>query len=121
MVVTKTGRYKWITILGVVLLGVGFLMLTMLHYGSDPLSLSLSMVVVGIGLGMANSQYTLIVQNNVRRAGLGVATVLIRAVSLRSARLSPPWARVTPSAVRQSPHCHDADAHDRRPRCGCLT
>lgn len=74
MVVTKTGRYKWITLLGVVLLGVGFLMLTMLHYGSDPLSLSLAMVVVGIGLGMANSQYTLIVQNNARRADLGVAT-----------------------------------------------
>lgn len=74
ILITRTGSYKWLMIVGTILMGVGYWMLTRLHYGSTQTDLTLAMVVLGIGLGAAQQQYTLVVQNNARRADLGVAT-----------------------------------------------
>ncbi len=74
LVITKTGRYKLQTVLGVILMGVGFWMLVRLDYGATELDLTLAMVVFGIGLGIAMQVYTLIVQNAAHRRDLGVAT-----------------------------------------------
>ncbi len=74
LVITKTGRYKLQTIIGILIMGVGFWLLTQLHYGSSQLDLTLSMIVFGVGLGMALQVFTLIVQNSSQRKDLGVAT-----------------------------------------------
>ncbi|WP_323097316.1 MDR family MFS transporter [Intrasporangium sp. YIM S08009] len=74
LVITKTGRYKLQTILGILIMGVGFWLLTQLHYGSSQVELTLSMIVFGVGLGMALQVFTLIIQNSAQRKDLGVAT-----------------------------------------------
>ncbi|EWS99988.1 multidrug transporter [Intrasporangium oryzae NRRL B-24470] len=74
LVITRTGRYKLQTILGVLIMGVGFWLLIRLDYGASQGELTLAMIVFGIGLGMALQVYTLVVQNASARADLGVAT-----------------------------------------------
>jgi len=74
LVITRTGRYKAIMLSGVVVMGAGLYLLTGLTATSSQGQLTLAMVVLGIGLGLAMQQYTLVVQNSVQRADLGVAT-----------------------------------------------
>ncbi|WP_442290507.1 MDR family MFS transporter [Terrabacter sp. 2RAF25] len=74
LVITRTGRYKLQTIAGILIMGVGFWLLTQLHYGSSQTELTLSMIVFGVGLGMALQVFTLIIQNSAQRKDLGVAT-----------------------------------------------
>jgi hypothetical protein len=74
LVITRTGRYKLQTIAGILIMGVGFWLLTQLHHGSSQTELTLSMVVFGVGLGMALQVFTLIIQNSSQRKDLGVAT-----------------------------------------------
>jgi EmrB/QacA subfamily drug resistance transporter len=74
LVITRTGRYKGIMIGGVVIMGAGLYLLTRLTWTSTQTQLTIAMVVLGVGLGMAMQQYTLVVQNAVERADLGVAT-----------------------------------------------
>nr|WP_284305967.1 MDR family MFS transporter [Mobilicoccus caccae] len=74
MLITRWGRYKEFTLVGVALMGVGYWLLTRLHHGADPLELTGAMVVLGAGLGMCMQVFTLVVQNVVPRADLGVAT-----------------------------------------------
>ncbi len=74
LVITKTGRYKLQTLVGILLMGAGFWMLIRLDYGATELDLTLAMIVFGIGLGIALQVYTLIVQNAAQRRDLGVAT-----------------------------------------------
>jgi EmrB/QacA subfamily drug resistance transporter len=74
LVITRTGRYKLQTIAGILIMGVGFWLLTQLHYGSSQLDLTLAMIVFGVGLGMALQVFTLIIQNSSERRDLGVAT-----------------------------------------------
>lgn len=72
--ITRTGRYKGLTLVGPMIMGVGLWMLTRLEYGATQLQLTAAMIVFGIGLGMCMQVYTLIVQNSVMRRDLGVAT-----------------------------------------------
>jgi EmrB/QacA subfamily drug resistance transporter len=74
LVITRTGRYKLQTVAGILIMGVGFWLLTQLHYGSSQTDLTLAMIVFGIGLGMALQVFTLIIQNSAQRKDLGVAT-----------------------------------------------
>jgi EmrB/QacA subfamily drug resistance transporter len=74
LVITRTGRYKAIMLTGVVVMGAGLYLLTRLTATSSQTQLTLAMVVLGTGLGLAMQQYTLVVQNSVQRADLGVAT-----------------------------------------------
>ncbi|HLS48813.1 MAG TPA: hypothetical protein VK024_02365, partial [Actinomycetaceae bacterium] len=53
---------------------VGFVLLAQLDHTSSELALTLAMVVVGVGLGGSMQTFTVIVQNAVSRADLGVAT-----------------------------------------------
>ncbi|GAB3622213.1 hypothetical protein GCM10027418_02950 [Mariniluteicoccus endophyticus] len=72
--ISKTGRYKELTVAGVILTGVGYWLLTRLHFGSSNAELTFAMAVLGVGLGGCMQQYTLMIQNNARRSDLGVAT-----------------------------------------------
>ena len=74
LVITRTGSYKAIMLTGVVVMGAGLYLLTRLTWTSTQAQLTVAMVVLGLGLGMAMQQYTLVVQNAVDRADLGVAT-----------------------------------------------
>lgn len=72
--ITRTGRYKGLTLVGPLVMGVGLIMLTRLDYSATQLQLTLAMIVFGLGLGACMQVYTLIVQNAVMRSDLGVAT-----------------------------------------------
>ncbi len=73
-VVTRTGRYKAIIVLGIALVGAGEWLLTRLDHTATQTQLTLAMVVVGAGIGLALQQLLLVVQNDARQADLGVAT-----------------------------------------------
>src|ERR671938_1371661 len=72
--ITYTGRYKGFVLAGILIMGLGYYMLTRLEYGSTQTQLTLAMIVVGLGLGAVLQTYTLIVQNATSRGDLGVAT-----------------------------------------------
>ena len=74
LLVTRTGRYKPIMLVGVAVLLVGVYFLTQISLGTTQLGLAWRMVVVGIGLGPAQSLFTLAIQNAVPMAQIGVAT-----------------------------------------------
>lgn len=72
--ITRTGRYKSFMLTGVVLMAVGIWMITRLGYGSTSAELTWAMVVLGIGLGLCMQQYTLVVQNQIAQADMGIGT-----------------------------------------------
>lgn len=74
LLITKTGKYKIFVVSGTVIMLVGFWLLTRMTYESSESQLIMAMIVVGVGLGGAMQTFTLIVQNAVDRADLGVAT-----------------------------------------------
>ncbi|MGO1383377.1 MAG: MDR family MFS transporter [Arachnia sp.] len=74
LLITRTGRYKEIMLLGVITMFAGVWLMTRLDADSSQLQLSVAMVVLGIGLGASMQQYTLVVQNAVAKRDLGIAT-----------------------------------------------
>ncbi|EFG46483.1 drug resistance MFS transporter, drug:H+ antiporter-2 family [Brevibacterium mcbrellneri ATCC 49030] len=78
VVITKTGNYKVILILGAMMLLGGYVLLSMLSWQSNLWDLTLAMTAVGMGLGMSMQTYTLVVQNAVDRTELGVATAAVQ-------------------------------------------
>lgn len=78
VIITKTGNYKVILILGAMMLLGGYVLLSMLSWQSSLWDLTLAMTVVGMGLGMSMQTYTLVVQNAVDRTELGVATAAVQ-------------------------------------------
>jgi EmrB/QacA subfamily drug resistance transporter len=72
--ITRTGRYKVFLLAGPLIMGLGYYLLTRLHYGSTQTELTVAMVVIGLGLGSVLQTYTLVVQNATSRQELGVAT-----------------------------------------------
>lgn len=78
VVITKTGKYKVILILGAMMLLGGYVLLSMLSWQSNLWDLAFAMTVVGMGLGMSMQTYTLVVQNAVDRTELGVATAAVQ-------------------------------------------
>lgn len=74
LLITRTGRYKPFMLAGIAIMAAGTYLLTRLDHTATATQLTVAMVVIGIGLGMAMQQYTLVVQNVVTRADMGVAT-----------------------------------------------
>lgn len=72
--ITRTGRYKAFIIVGPLVMGVGYYLLTGLDAFSTKSDVRLDLVIVGLGLGAVLQTYTLVVQNAVPRESLGVAT-----------------------------------------------
>ncbi|HQF02375.1 MAG TPA: MDR family MFS transporter [Phycicoccus sp.] len=72
--VTRTGRYKEIMLLGVAIMGVGQWLLSRMDHTATQTQLTVAMIVFGIGLGMAMQLYTLVVQNGAEQRDMGVAT-----------------------------------------------
>jgi EmrB/QacA subfamily drug resistance transporter len=72
--ISKTGRYKVQTLAGLLVMGFGYYLLTLLNVHSTNAEVIRDMLVLGVGLGVAMQTFTLIVQNAVSRADMGVAT-----------------------------------------------
>jgi predicted MFS family arabinose efflux permease len=56
-------KYKWQTIVGVVIAILGFLLLLQLDVNSTSTQVTLGMIVVGLGLGSGLAIYTTVTQN----------------------------------------------------------
>ena len=72
--ITRIGRYKVFLLAGPLIMGLGYYLLSRLHYGSTRTDITVAMVVVGLGLGAVLQTYMLVVQNATSREELGVAT-----------------------------------------------
>ncbi len=74
LIVSRTGRYKWMTVGAIILLAVAMLLMTQLTAETPLLLLAFWMFVAGLGVGPTFSVFTIIVQNAVPFSELGVAT-----------------------------------------------
>jgi hypothetical protein len=72
--VTKTGKYKKLAILGLLIMGSGLFSMALMDVNSTNTIAVINMIIVGIGLGIAFPIFTLTVQNAVEHKFLGVAT-----------------------------------------------
>jgi EmrB/QacA subfamily drug resistance transporter len=74
IVVARTGRYKWLLVGAMALLGVGVLLMTQLTTETPLPLLWLWMFIAGLGVGPTFSVFTIVIQNAVPFKELGVAT-----------------------------------------------
>jgi MFS family permease len=74
VLVSRTGKYKAIVIAGLATMAVGITLMTQLRADTEYPVLFLWMFVTGLGIGPTLSVFTIIVQNAVPFAKLGVAT-----------------------------------------------
>ncbi len=63
LLLSWTGKYKWIAILGLVIAIVGTILLVRLDTASSGLEVLIAMLVLGIGVGSGMAVYTVVVQN----------------------------------------------------------
>ena len=73
-VVSRTGRYKTVVLVGLVTLVIGLFLMSNLRADTSDLMLSLWMVIAGAGVGPIFAVFTIIVQNSVPFHELGAAT-----------------------------------------------
>jgi EmrB/QacA subfamily drug resistance transporter len=73
-IVSRTGRYKIVVLVGLLFLIAGQLLMTQLRVGTSDLVLAGWMFVAGLGIGPAFAVFTIIVQNAVPFKDLGAAT-----------------------------------------------
>jgi EmrB/QacA subfamily drug resistance transporter len=71
---SRTGRYKWMTVGGLATSTTGLLLLSLMDTGSSQLYGMASMAVVGVGLGLSFPTLVLATQNAVPHAMMGVTT-----------------------------------------------
>jgi EmrB/QacA subfamily drug resistance transporter len=74
LIVARTGKYKWLTVGAIVLMGVATALMTQLRADTPVPIVWLWMLIAGIGVGPTFAVFTLIVQNAVPFNMLGVAT-----------------------------------------------
>lgn len=73
-VISRTGKYKWQTFLGTVLIAIALGMLTQLSLETKLWHISAMMVVLGLGFGLVLPTMSLVVQNAVSYQYIGVAS-----------------------------------------------
>jgi EmrB/QacA subfamily drug resistance transporter len=72
--ITKTGKYKIMGIIGLSIMAVGFFLHSQLSADSSIWNVVLNLFVIGLGLGVTFPIFNLTVQNAVKHKFLGVAT-----------------------------------------------
>src|SRR5205807_10060640 len=75
-VVSRTGRYRPIPLIGPVVLGAGELLLWRMGVNTTNAQAARNMVICGSGLGAMMQIFVLSVQNSVSRSAMGTATAL---------------------------------------------
>ena len=74
--VSRTGRYRWNTILGPIVLAIGMFLLWRMSVSTTNAQAARNMVIAGIGIGSMMQVFVLSVQNAVPRRHIGSATAL---------------------------------------------
>jgi EmrB/QacA subfamily drug resistance transporter len=74
LIVSRTGRYKWLIVGAIALMGIATLLMTQLRADTPVAIVWLWMFIAGLGVGPTFSVFTLVVQNAVPFHFLGVAT-----------------------------------------------
>jgi MFS family permease len=74
LLVSRTGRYKWITVGAIAIMAISLALMTQLRADTPLPVLWLWMFIAGIGVGPTMATFTIIVQNAVPFDKLGVAT-----------------------------------------------
>ena len=74
LIVSRTGRYKWLIVGSVVVMGLGVLLMTQLTKDTAVAVVWLWMFIAGLGVGPTFSVPTIVIQNAVPFRQLGVAT-----------------------------------------------
>jgi EmrB/QacA subfamily drug resistance transporter len=74
LIVARTGRYKWLLVGSIALIGVATLFMTQLNATTPVPIVWLWMFLAGLGVGPTFSVFTIVVQNAVPFSVLGVAT-----------------------------------------------
>jgi EmrB/QacA subfamily drug resistance transporter len=74
LLMSKTGRYKWMPITGAALIGVALVLFSTLTATTSPFVTGVYLFVLGAGLGLTVQVLVLIVQNSVPHKVLGTAT-----------------------------------------------
>jgi len=74
ILMSKTGRYKWMPIVGSALIGVALVLFSTLTATTSPFVTGVYLFVLGAGLGLTVQVLVLIVQNSVPHKVLGTAT-----------------------------------------------
>jgi hypothetical protein len=75
-VLSRTGRYKWITVFGLGVSTTGMFLLSLMDARSSQIYGMASMAVVGVGLGLSFPTLVLATQNAVPHSMMGVTTSL---------------------------------------------
>jgi EmrB/QacA subfamily drug resistance transporter len=73
-IVARTGRYKWLLVVAMVIAAVGIFLVTQIHAETSITTMWLWLLVMGFGIGPSMAVYTIIVQNAVPFREMGVAT-----------------------------------------------
>jgi MFS family permease len=73
-IMTRTGRYKKVAVVGVAIVTLGLLLLTTVDVDTSYGTMLAYMVVMGLGLGATMPVFNLAVQNAVEQREVGVAT-----------------------------------------------
>jgi MFS family permease len=76
--VARTGRYRWLPILGSALVLAGFLLLSQVGLETSRTVLILELVVIGLGMGTMVQVYLVATQNAVAPSQIGVATAALQ-------------------------------------------
>jgi MFS family permease len=76
--VARTGRYRWLPILGSALVLAGFVLLSRIGVGSSGTVIALDLVVIGLGMGAMVQVYMVAAQNAVATAQIGVTTAALQ-------------------------------------------
>ena len=74
LLVSKSGRYKWLPIAGTLLVAVSLVLLSTMTPSLPVWVLCSCLAIMGIGLGMSMQILILIVQNSFPISGVGTAT-----------------------------------------------
>ena len=75
---SRTGRYRWLALAGLLILVAGEFMLTRMTADTGNAQAILNMIVVGFGLGITMPIFVLAVQNSVPREHIGSVTSLVQ-------------------------------------------
>jgi EmrB/QacA subfamily drug resistance transporter len=73
-IVSRTGRYKWLMVAGMLTAGLGILLLTQLSADTSITTVWLWLAIMGLGIGPSMAVFTIVVQNAVPFREMGVAT-----------------------------------------------
>lgn len=73
-IVSRTGRYQRLALLGLSIMTVGLLLILGMGANTDNFTIVRNMVITGLGFGFVLPQYTLAVQNALPYSRLGVVT-----------------------------------------------